>query len=212
MKSLLEHGAHPDKSHKFLPTALEIARNRGDEEIVALLLSYNATPSPRRNYLSPFEGIPEGSRKNVFLGVLRNHAMFGYSDQYEELMLYLATAIGYSEMVKSLLGGDTGDDLLQENKYMILSVAADHGHADIMGVFLEKTTDIQAFGVLYDDAIQKASAKGHEKVVDLLIDKATKCGKLYEAKVYPQKANCSRYVDILFSYSHSLLVTPFPRT
>ena len=100
----------------------------------------------------------------------------GYSQRFPVgTNLHLIARFGLSQITQKLLippKNETTDivNVVDSENRAALSIAAEHGHEELVKLLLDQGAEINAQGRGYGNALQSASGRGHEQIVRLLFD------------------------------------------
>jgi len=158
----------------FHNTPLNAAINKGNIDIVALLLEHGAdTATWNRDNRSPLDQAAVRGRLDVIRLLLYHHVDVNFRNGIERTSLFMASQEGELEVARALLQHGAAVDARDKYGLTPLMLASQHGHADVVRFLLENgaTADSRK-----DDgwtSLMAASQNGHLDVVRLLLETGT---------------------------------------
>jgi ankyrin repeat protein len=160
--SLLQKHAHA----KAGDSALHLASQRGDSEVVRLLIGNGANVNAwgGRYWTSLYAASVFGHQEVV----LSSNGAHANARGPDGTALQVALISGYEEVVRMLLANGADINARGHSFGTVLYEASLTGNQKMVHFLLEKGADINMVGGKYGTALQAAAAHGHEGVVRLL--------------------------------------------
>ncbi|KAF7343417.1 HET-domain-containing protein [Mycena venus] len=114
--------------------------------------------------------LQDGSEQYAtFINLKRSICFF--ADRVPQLPLTLCAEWGYTEGVRFLLQSDA-DPNIKDNGFTALQKAAGNGHADIVGLLLEKGAEVTE-ATLRDVMLRSVSERGPTEIIQILLKKGS---------------------------------------
>ncbi len=169
---LLEHKADPNRATLgFRTTPLRVARARGYNDIVDLLLKYGARSdegtiaADKALAEAVYRGNKQGVEKAIAEGANVNSV-----NVFNVPPLKEAAARGYEDIVKMLIAAGAEVNHIDENGYTPLLEATINGHTNIVKILLEHKADPNlATFITRITPLMAARKSGYNNIVDLLL-------------------------------------------
>ncbi|KAH7086508.1 ankyrin repeat-containing domain protein [Paraphoma chrysanthemicola] len=169
VRLLLKEGADINAQGGAFNTALIAASNGGNEQLVVLLLDAGANVNAPRSYEHDnaiFEAIGKGHERIVQL-LLERGAKFD-ARNYDR-GLETAVQSGHMEVVKVLFKWGSEFDMQPPDYSFLFHIAAEEGHEQMIKLLLDSGAEKQERYDFLHEAIWRALANEHERIVDLLV-------------------------------------------
>ncbi|KAJ6178877.1 hypothetical protein N7519_009338 [Penicillium mononematosum] len=168
---LLDKGANVNSYHKLHATALFTALVYGHQDIVPILLEKGADVNiigehhGTALYIASHLGNPD-----IVLSILERGADINYNHKWHGTALYRACRSGHPKVVKILLENGANVNIIGNKGYgSALLAASTLNHPDIVIDLLKKGADTDYNNQKYGTALQMASGRGWQNIVELLL-------------------------------------------
>ena len=171
---LLDRGTsvNPQRENSELPSLLGYVSQRGNTEVMKLLLDHGAEleDKDQGNALATLaaKGKVEAIRMLLDIGVNIN---IQGEDNYYNTPLQAAACGGYVRAIQLFL--DEGADVNVQGGHHgnALQAAASKGSIEAIQLLLDRGADVNAQGGKYGNALQSAASKGSIEAIQLLLDR-----------------------------------------
>ncbi|OGM40069.1 hypothetical protein ABOM_011265, partial [Aspergillus bombycis] len=190
---LLEGGADINKGRD---KPLQLAADRGHEEIVKMLLENGADPSGGgANYSTALVCASLNGYQRVVQLLLSHGA--NPNEQSRECGTALAAAAGggYEKIIETLLKHGADVNTQDEEGNTALAAAAGGGYEKIIETLLKHGADINDSGKKYGTALHAAAAYGHQGIFEMLLHRGADInasGKKYGTALHAAASNGHR--------------------
>lgn len=171
VRDLIGKGADINAQGGFYGNSLQVAADRGNEEIVALLLAKGADINAQGGFHgNALQAAVAGGHERIVTLLLAKGAYVNAQGGNYDNALQAAAAAGHQGIVTLLLANGADVNAQSNRNSGALQVAAGHGHQEIIKLLLANGADVNAEGGFYGDALQTAISLGNKEIVTLLLD------------------------------------------
>ena len=154
-------------------TALILASECGNQQIVELLLEKQVNPNVQNNIngrTALFQASQNGHYQVVEI-LLKNGTDPNIHDNEGLTALIFASFNGHYQVVEVLLKNGANPNIQDVNGYSALLCASINGHYQVVEILLQKGADPNIYDKEGWIALISAAQNGHQKVVELLLEK-----------------------------------------
>ncbi|KAL7907746.1 ankyrin repeat-containing domain protein [Trichoderma velutinum] len=173
VKMLLEKGANIN-SRGLLVSPLEWAVSHGETEIMKMLLEKGANINSRGLFGTPLQLAASEGYKEIVEVLLNKGAKINARGGLFSNALQGAAMNGHKEVVEMLLARGANINARGFIGPGYLLSESGNGRMAIQEMLLRKGTKKRVWWKVYGTALQAATVRGHEEIVQLLLDKGAK--------------------------------------
>ncbi|PGH00121.1 hypothetical protein AJ79_08304 [Helicocarpus griseus UAMH5409] len=172
VENFVRNGADIEACHTVTGrNALAVATHCGKEDIVELLLHYNAKPDTRDAQLStPLHLAASRGHSRVIQLLLEEDIEVELKDSCGRTPFLVAVNAGHAEAARILLEYNCKINARTTDQMTALHISSKNGDVETTSLLLRYGADIEAKDVNMMAAIHHACEKGHKAVVELLIN------------------------------------------
>ena len=173
LQILLSQGADPNIRSEYFGFALQNAAGIGREDMVLLLLQYNAkargSASQGEAAAKALEAACEGGHERVVQCVLTSQHKVHSLETHYEAAVVAAAGNGHVDLVRLLLEAGTFPN--KENMMtQSLFTGSAPGYPHVVQMLLESGLDVHSYNHEGKNSLHQAALCGHARVVRLLLD------------------------------------------